>query len=394
MQVLLIKRFARKAATLLPVAILTVACIAGRLRQQYDIQPTIHYRLIVAPGDSSGYKVEMALGHTPHHFRIAMATHHEYDDRFWRFVRNLRVETPGGSAVVQKSDSAVWDITIPGKDAVVSYFIQLPAGHHFAHQPFLSSRGGLVGDLHSFFYLVGHTQIPASVTFELPAGWQIVTGLDNTADPRTFTAASAKILMDCPVLTGFVRQWPFTIKGIPHTVAYLPINDTLHFDTTQLVDNLKKIASLAIDLFGGAPYNHYVFLLQDGVVGALEHVNSVTIGASAALLATRMSEVNGEVAHEFIHSWNEVNIQPSGYTDLNYGPQEQSPGLWFTEGLTMFYADLLQRRAGLPREDSTRTAHLQSLLGRYYADSGNVALAPVVVSLASNAGPGTFPLSA
>jgi predicted metalloprotease with PDZ domain len=185
-----------------------------------------------------------------------------------------------------------------------------------------------------------------------------------------------------------LHQWSFTVKGVPYTVAYLPISDKLGFDTALLVDNLQKIATQAVYLFGSAPYSHYAFLLQDGVVGALEHINSVTIGAQATLLAIHMQEVNGEIAHEFIHSWNEVNIRPSGYTDLNYGPQEQSAGLWFTEGLTMFYADLLQRRAGLPREDSTRTAHLQSLIGRYYADSGNTALAPATVSLASNAGPG------
>jgi predicted metalloprotease with PDZ domain len=378
----------KRITTLWVFILLTVPAAVGRNKVQPGTGPTIHYRLEVAAGDTSRYKVEMKLTQVAKHFRLAMATHHEYDDRFWRFVRNFRVETVGGKAIFQKSDSAVWDITIPGRDAVVSYTIQLPVGHRFAHQPFLSSRGGLLGDIHSFFYLVGETQIPASVTFELPAGWQIVTGLEKTIDPNTFRAASAKILMDCPVLAGYLHQWSFIVKGIPHTVAYLSVSDNLRFDTIQLVDNLKKIATQAIGLFGGAPYSHFAFLLQDGVVGALEHVNSVTIGAPGALLANHMQEVNGEIAHEFIHSWNEVNIRPSGYTDLNFGAQEQSAALWFTEGLTMFYADLLQRRAGLPLEDSTRVAHLQSLIGRYYADSGNMALAPAAVSLAANAGPG------
>jgi predicted metalloprotease with PDZ domain len=382
------KQVIRRFLALVQVVFATVLCAKGGNMQFADIHPIIHYQLKVEAGDTSGYKIKMQLHQVPRHFQLAMATHHEYDDRFWRFVRNFRVETAGGTAIVQKSDSAVWDITLTGTDAVVSYDIQLPAGRRFAHQPFLSSYGGLLGDIHSFFYLVGWTQIPASVTFELPAGWQIVTGLEKTNDPNTFSATSAKTLMDCPVLAGYLHQWPFAVKGVSHTVAYLSNARTPGFDTALLVANLQKIVTQAIQVFGSAPYSHYAFLLEDGVVGALEHGNSVTIGAPATLLATHMQEINGEIAHEFFHTWNLMNIQPAGYTDLNYGPQEKSAGLWFSEGLSMFYADLLLRRAGLPCEDSTRIAHLKSLIGRYYADTGNTVLAPATVSLASNAAPG------
>jgi predicted metalloprotease with PDZ domain len=145
-----------------------------------------------------------------------------------------------------------------------------------------------------------------------------------------------------------------------------------------------------VSLFGGAPYTHYDFLLVDGVYGALEHGNSVTIGATAQELADRMQDLYEQLAHEFFHTWNLVNIEPAGYTDLNYGPQEASAGLWFSEGVTMFYADLLVRRTGLPTEDSTRRAHLQALIGRYYADTGNSMISPLTVSLASNAPPGAL----
>jgi predicted metalloprotease with PDZ domain len=96
------------------------------------------------------------------------------------------------------------------------------------------------------------------------------------------------------------------------------------------------------------------------------------------------------LAHEFFHTWNLVNIEPAGYTDLNYGPQEGSAVLWFSEGVTMFYADLLVRRAGLPCQDSTRLAHLSALIGRYYADTGNTVFSPAVVSLAANSPPGAL----
>ena len=348
--------------------------------------PSIHYRLRVNAADTSGYYVEMQLQNVPHHFRLAMATHHEYDDRFWRFVRDFQVSVADGKATLSRFDSAVYDISIPGDAAVISYRIQLPK-HNYAHQPFLSSHGGLFGDIHSFYYLVGQTQVPSTISFDLPQGWELASGLDPTAESNTFIASSAGSLMDCPVLAGRLHRWKFSHEGISYTIAYLPAADILTFDTTLLVANIKKIVAQTVNLFGGVPYKHYTFQLVDGVYGALEHGNSVTIGAPAAWLTRSMQEIYEQLAHEFSHTWNLVNIRPGDYTDLNYGPQERSAELWFSEGMAMFYADLLVRRAGLPVEDSTRITHLETLIGRYYADTGNSVIPQATVSLASNASP-------
>src|SRR3984957_14530141 len=84
----------------------------------------IHYRLTVREGDTTGYDVEIRLQHVPHQFRLAMATHHEYDDKFYRFVRNFRVDATDGHAGFVRTDSAVYDISIPGDQVIVSYRIQ------------------------------------------------------------------------------------------------------------------------------------------------------------------------------------------------------------------------------------------------------------------------------
>jgi predicted metalloprotease with PDZ domain len=367
--------------------------ISGASAQQQK-RPLLHYVLKVNPADLSAFDIEIHLQHIPHHFRMAMGTHPEYDDRYWRFIKNFRVGTSKGDgtsrgvATFERTDSAVWSITVPDQDAVISYRLVLPEHRTYAHRPFLAAYGGLLGDIHSFLYLVGYEAVPCSVTFDLPPGWQIATGLQRTSRANTFTAASAEILMDCPVLAGQLHQWRFIVGGVPHTVAYLPVTDTLNFDSTLLVDNIRKIVVQTVRLFGGMPYENYVFMLEDGVFGALEHGNSVTLGASASVLATRMQEMYEEIAHEFFHTWNLVDIRPAEYTGLNYGPQEQSSLLWFSEGVTMFYADLLVRRAGLPAEDSTRITHLESLIRRYYSNPGNMVIPPGKVSLAENAAPG------
>ena len=251
--------------------------------------------------------------------------------------------------------------------------------------------GGLVGDIHSFMYLPDDMHIVSTVTFRLPKTWQIATGLEPTKKINVFTASSAETLLDCPVLIGQLHKWYFPVDDVTHTIAYLPLTNAVPFDSSMFVNNIKKIVQQVVKIFKSMPYKNYTFLLEDGENGALEHHNSVTLGTPSAMLTTNLKELYEELAHEFFHTWNLMSIKPAEYTPLNYGPQQTSAGLWFSEGFTMFYADLLLRRAGLPLADpadSTRITHLQTLLTRYYSNTGNTIIAPVKVSLASNEPPG------
>jgi predicted metalloprotease with PDZ domain len=353
----------RPGILLLPIALLLAVAVqtfaqspAGTAPSlQAGTAPSLHYTLRIDSSDLSGYRVSIRVFHAPRRFRLAMATHHEYDDRFWRFVRSFEVEAP---ASFYRDDSAVWTITTPGEEVFVTYRIQLPLPQplHFSHRPFLTLNGGLVGDLHSFMYLVEDPHTLCRLTLQLPVGWRPATGLEPAS--KEFVATSASQLLDAPILVGGLHQWYFTVDGTPHQVAYLAATDPLGFDTVALIVNIQKIVRATKDIFGSFPYHSYTFLLEDNSEGALEHGNSVTIGAPAKVLASARPDIYEEIAHEFFHTWNLMHIRPSGYTELNSGPQQQSPGLWFSEGLTMLYADLLCRRAGLPVEDSTRLAHL------------------------------------
>ncbi|HEX4632609.1 MAG TPA: hypothetical protein VH163_02175 [Gemmatimonadales bacterium] len=125
------------------------------------------------------------------------------------------------------------------------------------------------------------------------------------------------------------------------------------------------MVSQAAALFGGLPYARYTFLYVDKAYGALEHPDAVTLGAPSADLAGDPDALLEETAHEYFHLWNLMRIKPAGYGGVTYEPRPLSTGLWVSEGFTMFYADLLPRRAGLALRDSTRTRHLERLLARY-----------------------------
>ncbi len=329
------------------------------------VKAQIQYTLRVDSADLSGWTVTMRFRTTVDTFSLAMAAHPEYDDRYFRFVRDVVVE--GGT--VTRADSAVWRFEVPRGFVTVHYRLTLPAaepGLRASWRPFLTPTGGLIGGPHAFMYFLGREQEPVAVTLELPASWTVATGLWATSDRHVFLANNAESLMDSPILVGRLQEWRFVEGGTPHRVVYWPLPNATPFDTAAFVSGIQRVVHETFALFGSAPYRDYTFLLQDGAYGGgLEHHNSVTMGVASADLAKDPNAVLPETAHEFFHTWNLLAIRPVEYQNISYRTQPPIASLWFSEGLTMFYADLLQRRAGIPVHDSTRSAHIERLVGSY-----------------------------
>lgn len=357
-------------------------------------QPVVSYTLRVDSADLSGFDVEMRIRNAPDTIRLAMVAHPEYDDRYWRFVRAFQVESAAGAASVVREDSALWRVVVPGGAGVVRYRLQLPPAEgrlRSAWVPFLAPTGGLIGGPHSFLYVVGAELAPAHVTLELPEGWDVATGLEPTAAPRTFFAPSVGVLVDSPILAGRFRNWTFSVEGVPHRVVYWPLPEAQLFDTAALVGGLERLARQAVALFGRAPYRDFTFQIQDGAVGSLEHAGSVSIGAPSAQLAEGLTGFFAEVAHEYFHTWNLMRIHPVEYGGVDYRTPPRSRGLWWAEGITIHYADVLRRRAGVPVFDSTRRAHVEGTIARYLANPGNARFSAESVSVVSyGAPPGTL----
>ena len=364
------------------------------------LKPSIQYTLRVDSTDLSGWSVEIRLRTTSDTIRLAMAAHPEYDDRYWRYVTGFSVESSAGEATFVKVDSAVWQVVAPRGSVVVRYRIVLPPvppapaavpQQRGAWRPFLTPTGGLFGGPHAFMYVLGSERAMVGVMLDLPAGWQIAAALDATSNAHWFTAPNAAALMEAPILAGRLRVWRFTDGGVPHRIVYWPLPNAASFDTTSFISGVQAVVHQTIALFGRAPYKAYTFLFQDGAYGALEHPSSVTLGAPSADLATDPHAALAETAHEFFHTWNLMTIRPVEYRDVDYRTQAPVSSLWFSEGLTMFYADLLLRRAGIPVHDSTRVAHLERLIASYLANPAYARFsAESISSVAYNAQPGAL----
>src|SRR5205807_6898875 len=87
------------------------------------VRPVISYIIRVDPVDLSGFAVEMRVRGAGNIVRIAMASHPEYDDRYWRYVENVSAESHGAALKVTREEEPLWRVDAPGGDLTVRYRI-------------------------------------------------------------------------------------------------------------------------------------------------------------------------------------------------------------------------------------------------------------------------------
>jgi predicted metalloprotease with PDZ domain len=350
----------------------------------------VNYTLRVDSADLSGITVEMRVHGAPATFRVAMVAHTEYDDRYWRYLTQLRAESSRGAVQVTREDSSLWRVDGPAGDVTLRYQVRFPESppmQQASWKAHLTPTGGLVGGPHSFLYVVGGERWPVTVTVLVPVGWTVVTGLDSAVGQHRYVASGAEALVDSPLLVGLIRSWRFDVNGVPHSIAYLGRPAGVPFDTTLFVANVERIARESARMFGTMPYHRFHFLFEDGTYGGLEHVNSVSIGTQSSNLAQDPNALLGAIAHEFFHIWNEVQVRPLTWIGVRYVAPVPTGELWWSEGVTIFFSDLVLRRAGLHTIDSTRVQRLERLIANYLANPSQEMVSAEETSRAFNKPP-------
>lgn len=338
--------------------------------------PRIEYLLAVDSASATSFTVEMRVRGAPDTLHLAMAAHPEYDDRYWRYVRDMRAESEGQPITVAREDSARWRVIAPGGNAVIRYRVEPPVVEsRGSWMTYLSPTGGQVGDLHSFMYLEGQERAPARVTLRLPNDWASATGLAPVND-STYTATTIAELLDSPIMIGPMRRWRFDVAGVPHEIAFASSGTHAPFDTAAFVRGITRLVRASHDVFGAFPYARLVFQVHEDAQAGLEHGNSVSLGASSEDLAHGAADFYDDAAHEYFHSWNEVALRPSGWGGVTTQPSGPTREMWWMEGVTMYYTELLRRRAVLPLPYATRRSQLEHDIGAYLDRPANVLVSP------------------
>jgi predicted metalloprotease with PDZ domain len=219
------------------------------------------------------------------------------------------------------------------------------------NRSFMAQGSALLDGPRNYLYWRDHKHLPAHVTFRVPEGWTVASGLHPTFDPSTFLATDADFLIDCPVLMGELVERRFTSRGIPHRVVLDLGGKKPEFDLDAFVDGCRRIVEAGADLMGGLPYEHYTFLFVAGGGGGLEHLTSTTIGVEPTFMKRDPNAHKGVTAHEHFHAWNVKRLRPAALGPFDYDGPVRTKSLWFAEGVTDYYTDVILARAGLMKEE-------------------------------------------
>lgn len=349
--------------------------------------PAIRYDVRVDTG-AARLSIVMRVERAPATVRIAIPRWAPGAYRLVDFAARLRAVTVVTSAGERRvADSAlagksVWPapnapaLAVPGGVLEVRYEVVGDSSPN--NRAFLRGSGALLDGPGTWLYLLDQTLAPARVHFDMPATWRIVTGLQPTLDPASFFAPSYDVLVDSPVLMGDARSLAvrhLDIEGVPHRVAWWRRPGAPPFDTAAFVAPIPRVVEQTRRIFGWIPYRDYSFLFIDGTGGGLEHLNSTTIGISAAAPARDSLAHLDVTAHEYFHHWNVKRIRPAALGPFDYQRATRTRSLWLSEGVTDYFAGAIVRRAGLVADSAARDA-LASSIESYLGNPANAVLPP------------------
>ena len=260
-------------------------------------------------------------------------------------------DVSGRPVAWEKSAKNTWHLSTSGiKNLKVSYYVF--ANRASVAEPYLAENRGFISPTGIFMHVAGKLNHPVTVTVKPWSEWkQVSTGLDPVAgSPNTYTAPDFDRLYDCPILVGNQEVLSFECKGLPHTIA---IEKPGNCNREKLVADLKRIVEASTAIIGDIPYKHYTFIMMDKGGGGLEHLNSMAVFADLGNYGNTDKDrgMQGFLAHEYFHLYNIKSIRPSVLGPFDYDRECITNMLWFSEGGTVYYEELILNRAGLLDRD-------------------------------------------
>ncbi|WP_262385923.1 M61 family metallopeptidase [Hymenobacter sp. BT491] len=336
------------AATLLFACALPFACTLTTLAQaQSPVQYTVAFpNAVHHEAQVTAVFTEVKPGTLQ--VRMARSSPGRYAlHEFAKNVYNVQATDSKGKALsISRSDPYSWDVS--GHDGTVRFAYTLFGDRTDGTYAGIDFQHAHLNMPATLAYARGFEQRPIEVRFDAPASWQVATQL-RPDGKGTYFAPHLQYLMDSPTSLGAqkVRSWQEQGRTIEMSV----LHDGTDAELDAYVDQAKKVVKEAAAVFGELPaydFGRYTFVANylPGTSGdGMEHRNSTSI-TSARPLRTGALDNLGTVSHEFFHSWNVERIRPKSLEPFDFDRANMSEALWFAEGFTQYYGDLLLRRAG------------------------------------------------
>ncbi len=193
---------------------------------------------------------------------------------------------------------------------------------------------------------------PIELKVNLPEGlnWKVATQL-KTLTPTTFYAPDAYYFMDSPIEMSDYHLRERMVDGqLIQLALHTPASDS---EVNAYFAKVMAIVEAQREVFGELPefdFGRYTFLscyMPQASGDGMEHRNS-TIVTNRKPMEEPLAETSiGTISHEFFHAWNVERIRPASLEPFDFEEANMSGALWFAEGFTSYYTNLILARAGI-----------------------------------------------
>ena len=326
-----------------------------------------HYRLDIVDLHSHRFAVTLTIVQPAAAQQVSLPVWIPGSYLVREFAKHLQCLTGsqnGKPVAVTQLDKHTWQIaSTPGHDLVLQY--EVYALDNSVRTAWLDAQRGFFNGTSLCLQVAGQESLAHTlelVSSPAIADWSVATGLTvakvNKQGFGVYRAAHYDELVDCPVEMGTFWSGSFTACGVPHRIVVAGALPS--FDGARLLADTQKICEAEIQFWHGSkkpPHTQYVFMLNavDDGYGGLEHRNSTALIATRRDLPrvgeAKLSEgyvtLLGLISHEYFHTWNVKRLRPAELSTYDYAQENYTELLWFFEGFTSYFDDLLLRRANL-----------------------------------------------
>jgi len=286
---------------------------------------------------------------------------HEFAKNVYNFKAT---DSKGKILKIMRLDPYQWLITGHDGEVNISYVLFANRGDGTYSQ--IDETHAHLNIPATFMYAQSLSERKIEVDFKIRKDlkWKVATQLP-LVNGTTHSAPNLQYFMDSPTEISNFGLREFKVDNQMIQLALHHNGTDAELDT--YFEKVKKVVLAEKEVYGELPtfdYGKYVFLacyIPNASGDGMEHRNSTILTSTRSLADGGMERNIGTVSHEFFHAWNVERIRPKTLEPFNFEEANMSGALWFAEGFTSYYTNLVLCRAGLKSPET----YIEGLSGTF-----------------------------
>tara|TARA_R110002051_G_scaffold247426_1_gene306997 strand:- start:2580 stop:4388 length:1809 start_codon:yes stop_codon:yes gene_type:complete len=290
---------------------------------------------------------------------------HEFAKNVYNVVAT---DSKGNPLTITRPNPYQWDVS--GHDGTIQISYTLFANRGDGTYSQIDETHAHLNIPATFMFVPELSDRDITVDFKVreDLNWKVATQLPVVSD-NTYSAPNLQYFMDSPTeISNFsVREFEVESNNKKQTVKFVLHHNGTEAELDTYWEKVKKIVLAEKNVFGELPkfdFGTYTFLacyVPNASGDGMEHRNSTILTDREGLAEGGMEGNIGTVSHEFFHAWNVERIRPKSLEPFDFTEANMSGELWFAEGFTSYYTNLILCRAGI----ISPTAYVEGLTGTF-----------------------------